>query len=75
MSTAGFLGSCPGASTAQAFYLVLQSTQVAVNAVQGPGQRKHDQMVRLELDYNPRGAPFESVVVFDQSRQGKQVVA
>ena len=42
---------------------------VAVMAVQGSGQRHNDRMLKAELDYNPRGAPFESVAVFDESRQ------
>ena len=70
MSTAGFLGSSPGASTAQAFSLAVVDPE-AVKTVQCPGQPKHDRTLRLELDYNPRGAPFESVAVFDESRQGK----
>ena len=40
---------------------------VALKAVQCPGQRKHDRTLRLELDYNPRGAPFESVTVLHES--------
>ena len=30
---------------------------VAVKAVPGTGQRKHDRKLRLELDYNPLVAP------------------
>ena len=48
---------------------------VAVTAVQGPGQRKHDRTLRLELDYNPRGAPFESVTVLHDSGKEKNMVA
>ena len=42
---------------------------VTVKAVQRPDQRKHGRTLRLKLDYNPREAPFESVAVFDESRQ------
>ena len=75
ISTAGFLGSCLGASTAQEYSTSIFSCAavgpVAVKAVQRPGQRKPNGTLSLELGYNPRGAPFESVAVFDESRQGK----
>ena len=48
---------------------------VDVKAVQGSTQRKHDRTLRLELDYNPRAAPFESVTVLHESGQGKKMVA
>ena len=35
--------------------------QVAVKAVQVPGQRKHDRTLRLELEYNPCGTSFKIV--------------
>ena len=40
---------------------------VAVQAVQVPGQRKHDRTLRLELDYNPCGTSFKSVTVLHES--------
>ena len=45
---------------------------VTVKAVHVPGQRKHDRTLKLELVYNPRAAPFESVAVFGESRQGEK---
>ena len=48
---------------------------VAVKAVQVPGQRNNDLTLTLELDYNPRAAPFELVAVFNKNRQGKKIVA
>ena len=48
---------------------------VAVKAVQGPGQRKHDRTLRLKLDDNPRVAPFESVAVLNESGQGENMAA
>ena len=41
---------------------------VAVQAVQVLGQRKHDQTLRLELDYNPCGTSFRNVIVLHESR-------
>ena len=40
---------------------------VAVRALQVPGQRKHDRTLRLELDYDPRGPPFERMTVLHES--------
>ena len=71
MSTAGFLGSSPGASTAQAFSLAVVDPG-AVKTVQCPGQPKHDRTLRLELDYNSRGTPFKIVAVLSESGQGKR---
>ena len=48
---------------------------VAEKTVPGSGQRKHDRTRRLELYYNPRGAPFESVTVLHEIGQGKTIVA
>ena len=43
---------------------------VALTAVQGPGERKHDRTLRLDLDYNPRRVPVERVAVFNESGMG-----
>ena len=67
----GLLGQLSRAEYSTSIFSSAAVDPVAVKAVQGPGQRKHDRTLRLELDYNPRGAPFESVAVFDESRQGK----
>ena len=44
---------------------------VAIQAEQGPTQRKHDRAQRLEPNRNPRGASVKSVSVLDESGQGK----
>ena len=48
---------------------------VAVKAVQRPAQWKHDRTLRLELDYNSRGAPFKSAAVFNERGQERKMVA
>ena len=67
----GLLGQLSWGEYSTSIFSSAAVDPVAVKAVQGPSQRKHDRTLRLELDYNPRGAPFESVAVFDESRQGK----
>ena len=71
----GFLGQLSRGDYNTSMFSSAAVDPVAVQAVQGPGQRKHVRTLRHELDYNPRGAPFECVAVFDKSRQGKQEVA
>ena len=57
----GFIGQLSRGEYSISIFSSVAVDPVAVKTVQGPGQRKQDRALRLELDYNPRGAPFESV--------------